>query len=127
MLVFLIIATIIVLVSTLISQFVFKRKLNIEEKKLYPFSKDRNKLFSFVEILIFIVFTITCVVYMQNPDSSHFSSTFIPKLPLIFLFAIYIIRGVELWIFNRKERSYYYQYLVAAAFLTMFIAANFLE
>lgn len=111
----------------LISHFILKRKLNIKEKRLHLFSKDRNKLFLIVEIIAITAFVVISIIYINISDPAHFSLTFIPKLTFVVLFIVEIIRGMELWMFNRDERSYYYRSLGAAMFLTTFLLFYFTE
>lgn len=80
-------AIIIILLYIIISYFSFKRKLNIKEKRLHPFTKDKNKLFLIVEVIAIVAFAVTSIVYINISDPSVLSPTFIPKLKLCcFLF-----------------------------------------
>ena len=121
------VAAIILLLYILISHFILKRKLNIEEKRLGPFSKDRNKLFSMIEIISIIAFAVIGIVYINIADPGHFSRTFIPKLIAVLFFTLQVIRGLELWTFNREEKSYYHQSLGATVFLALFLVFYFSE
>lgn len=125
--IFIISTSVTFLLYILINRFILKRKLNIEEKRLHMFSKDRNKLFLIAEIIAIIAFTVTSIVYINIAVPTHFSPTFIPKLTLVFLFVLQVIRGLELWMFNREEKLYYYQYLAAALFLIIFFVFYFSE
>ena len=127
MLVFITVAAIILLLYILISHFILKRKLNIEEKRLRPFSKNRNKLFLITEIISIIAFTVIGIVYLNLAEPAHFSRTFIPKLIVVLHFTLQVIRGLELWAFNREEKSYYYQSLGATMFLALFLVFYFSE
>ena len=127
MLVFITGASIILLLYILISHFILKRKLNIEEKRLRPFSKNRNKLFLITEIISIIAFTVIGIVYIDFAEPAHFSRTFIPKLIVVLFFTQQVIRGLELWAFNREEKSYYYQTLGATMFLALFLVFYFTE
>ncbi|WP_438311533.1 DUF4181 domain-containing protein [Sporosarcina sp. FA9] len=127
MLVFIVITTLIFLLYIYINRFILKRKLNIEEKRLHMFSKDRNNFFLIAEIIAIIAFTVISIVYIDIALPTNFSPTFIPKLTFVFLFVIQVIRGLELWVFNREEKLYYYQSLGAALFLIMFFIFYFSE
>ena len=127
MLVFITVAAIIVLIYILISHFILKRKLNIEVKRLRPFSKNRNKLFLITEFISIIAFTVIGIVYLNLAEPAHFSQTFIPKLLVVLFFTQEVIRGLELWAFNREEKSYYYQSLGATTFLALFLVFYFSE
>ena len=121
------VAAIILLLYTLISHFILKRKLNIKEKRLGPFSKDRNKLFLIIEIISIVAFAVIGFVYINLADPVHFSRTFTTKLMVVLFFTVEVIRGLELWTSNREEKSYYYHSLGATMFLALFLVFYFSE
>jgi len=118
---------VIILLYILISYFIFRRKLNIEEIKLYPFSKNRSKLFLTLEYISIATFAVISIIYMNRLDSIDFSPTFIPKLSIILFFVIQLIRGSELFVFNDEEKSYYYPYLGSVLLLVVFFYLNYVE
>lgn len=95
---------VIILLYFLISYFIFKRKLNIAEKRLYPFSKNRSKLFLMLEYVSIVTFAVISIIYINRFDSIDFSPTFIPKLSIILFFVIQLIRGSELFAFNNEKK-----------------------
>lgn len=123
--VFIILMLTIGLLCILISHFIFKRHLNIEEKRIHPFSKNRKKLFLTLEVITIIIFIVISIFYTNNVDPPQYSLTFLPKLSIIVLFTVQVIRGIELWIFNRKEKSYYYQFLGAITHLIFLLVLCF--
>ena len=120
-------AAIILFLHILISHFILKRKLKIEEKRLGTFSKNRNKLFLITEIISIVAFTVIAIVYINLTDPANFSRTFIPKLIAVQFFTVQVIRGLELWTFNGEEKSYYYQLFGAPMFLAWFLVIYFSE
>lgn len=118
---------VIILFYISISCFIFKRKLNITEKKLYPFSKNRSKLFVVLEFISVVTFTVVSIIYINRLDSVNFSPTFIPKLSIILFLVIQLIRGSELFVFNHGEKSYYYPYLASTMFLLIIFYLIYVE
>lgn len=118
---------VIILFYISISCFIFKRKLNIKEKKLYPFSKNRSKLFVVLEFISVVTFTVVSIIYINRLDSVNFSPTFIPKLSIILFLVIQLIRGSELFVFNHGEKSYYYPYLASTMFLLIIFYLIYVE
>ena len=118
---------VIILLYILISYFIFKRKLNIAEKRLYPFSKNRSKLFLTLEYISIVTFAVTSIIYINRYDSIDFSPTFIPKLSIILFFVIQLIRGSELFVLNNEKKSHYYPYLGSVMLLVVFFYLNYVE
>ncbi len=127
MFLFMVPVMIIILLYFSIGYFIFKRKLNIVEKRLYPFSKNRSKVFLVLEFISIATFAVISVIYINHLDTIDFSPTFIPKLSIILFLVIQLIRGSELWVFNREEKSYYYQSLGAMMLFSIFVYFHYVE
>lgn len=118
---------IILLLYISISRFIFKNRLQIEEKRLHPFTKGRRKMFVILEIIAILSFTVISFLYIRHTAPIDYSPQIIPKLTFVLLFIVYVIRGIEKWFYNRKEKAYYYDSLAAAMFLAILLIITFYE
>lgn len=127
MVMFITIAFLILFVFIFITQYFFKKKLQITDEKLHLFKANRVKLFLFLEAITVSGFIIFFLTYMNHLSTNDFPMSFIPKLTLILLFVISIIRGVELYIYQRRTKAYYYEFTGAALFILLYILVLFGE
>lgn len=126
MITFIILTIIILLLSTFIDEFILKRKLHIKEIRLHIFSKNRNKLLLYIEIILLISFLVFGLIFL-NMFADHDYYPFIPGFIFLFLILVECITFVELWLYHREERAYYYSLSAAIIFLLLFISTFFIN
>ena len=117
---------IILLGYILISHFILKRKLHIKEIRLHIFSKNRNKLLLKIEIILLIGFLVSSLIFI-NMFVDHDYYPFIPGFIFLFLILVECITFVELWLYHREERAYYYSLSAAIMYLLIFISTFFIN
>jgi|SRR5690625_3840086 len=121
MVIFITIAFLILFSFIFITHYIFKKKLQITDEKLHLFKATRAKLFLFLEAITISGFIIFFLTYMNHLGTNDIPMSFIPKLTLVLLFVISVIRGVELFIYQRRTKAYYYDFTGAALFLLLYI------
>src|SRR5699024_5406656 len=117
---------IILLGYILISHFILKRMLHIKEIRLHIFSKNKNKLLLNIEINLLISFLVLVLIFL-NMFSDHDYYPFIPGFIFLFLILVECITFVELWLYHREERAYYYSLSAAIMYLLIFISTFFIN
>ncbi|WP_394141631.1 DUF4181 domain-containing protein [Cytobacillus oceanisediminis] len=97
----------------LIIELFLRKKLKTNRKSGFlRIFKGRNKIFLTVEIVILISFLV--LIFFKPPVFSVFG-------PFVFLFILFLLRGLEEWVFRRHEKEYYHSWLGASFFLLAFI------
>jgi len=127
MVMFITIAFLILFAFIFITHYIFKKKLQITDEKLHLFKANRAKIFIFVEAITVGGCIIFFLTYMNHLGTNDISMSFIPKLTLILLFIISVIRGVELFIYQRRTKAYYYEFTGAVFFILLYILVLFGE
>src|SRR5690625_2166301 len=88
-------------------EFILRRKLHIEEIRLHIFSKNRNKFLLKIKIILLICFLFSSLIFI-NIFVDHYYYPFIPLIIFLFIILVECITFVELWLYHREERAYYY-------------------
>ncbi|WP_078411312.1 DUF4181 domain-containing protein [Priestia abyssalis] len=92
-----------------------RKKLKTKPQKGFSkVFKGRNKIFVAIEIVLFISFFI--IIFSLPSVLPVFGS-------FVFIFILYVLRGLEEWMFRRHEKEYYHSWLAACFFLLAYIVA----
>lgn len=126
MITFIILTIFILLLATFIDEFILRRKLHIKEIRLHIFSKNKNKLLLNIEIILLISFLVFGLIFL-NMFADHDYYPFIPGFIFLFLILVECITFVELWLYHREERAYYYSLSAAIMYLLIFISTFFIN
>lgn len=110
------------LVIYLIADNIIKNKFRIQErpkvkKGFFKSYKDRKKIFVIIEIMLLVSFFI--ILFLVPSISSSFAV-------FVFLFVIWVLQGLEDWLFKRQEKQYYRLFL-ASLFALAVILLNVLK
>lgn len=98
----------------LISEY-FVRRLGIKRTNKGLFTAGRKKHFIIIEIILFAFLAIACFALI---DYYPFSVTL--SLTLFFTF-VFILRGIEEWIYKKEKKGYYHEWLASISFLFLFL------
>lgn len=116
----LLVAMLIVFVLLLLVSEYFVRRLNIKRTKIGAFTKGRRKGFMAIEVLLFVLFTISIFTTWDSYPYSNRLSIF------MFFTSIYLFRGIEEWIYRRANKGYYHEWLASLAFLVLFLFSGYM-
>src|SRR5699024_6790696 len=117
---------IILLGYILISHFILKRKLHINEIRLHICSKNKNKLLLDIEIIL-VISLIVFTLILLHIFADHNYYLFISGFLFLFLILLECITFVELWLYQCEERAYYYSLSAAIMYLLIFISTFFIN
>lgn len=110
-----------------ISQYYLKWKLKIRDK--WVLTRNRNAYTIAIEIILYILSIYSFFALNLNEDSHMYAATtkIIPIFALFFL--IGITRGIDEWLRNRSEKTYYHDWLgslmIVLSFLVLYIGEQF--
>lgn len=113
------------LLYVLISEFILKQKLKIKSIDMRLFSTNRNSHLQILDLITIAIFL--SIAAISHYMSSEFAPTYYAKLFIIAFFVLEVIRGTELFIFNRNKKSYYHQILRIIVLIVVFIAFSFAD
>lgn len=104
-----------------ITQFHFKKRLNIKSKWRGMISQDRNRYILAIEFVIcFLIFA--SMMSLAEKTSNQTNLGLILTTPMFALFFLLgITRGFEEWLLHREEKAYYYEWLGSILILVTFL------
>lgn len=104
-----------------ITQFYFRKHLNIKIKWIGPFSKGRKTPFIAIDLFLILAFFVFAVILGTSLDAfPNYQLTLIMALFVLF-FLLSINRGVEQWLYHRSEKAYYHEWATSLTLLLMFL------
>ncbi|MFS0782724.1 DUF4181 domain-containing protein [Bacillus sp. 1P06AnD] len=92
-----------------------------ESKTNHPFS-DRHTCFLILEACMLAIYLLSALFLFTAQDPA-----FAIDLLVLFLFSIFIIRGIEEWMYKKAEKEYIHSFIGASYFLTAFLILSFLN
>jgi len=108
----------------LISQFYLKKRLNIHEKPVTPFTKGRKKIYKVIEGTLFLL-TIYLFIVVTLSERSDEVPIWIQVLPIpVCYILVSILRGIEQWLTDKESKSYLHEVLGALFFLALLVIVS---
>ncbi|AQX54622.1 DUF4181 domain-containing protein [Priestia flexa] len=103
------------------SHYYLKKRLNIQEKRVSLFSKDRKRLYRVIEGIIVVLFIYFLGVVTFSERSDEFP-IWIRALPVCgFFILVDTLRGIEHWMTDKESKSYVYEFLGVVFMLALLV------